>query len=241
MAQSLGRVLAYTLIPVAASLLGGLIAAFRPPGATLKSVIQHFAAGVVFAAAALELLPPVRAQSPWVAVGGFAIGIAAMAGLRWGTDRLERPGGRGANLGLIAATGLDLLIDGLVTGAGFAAGESTGLLLIIALVLEFLFLGLAVASELGQGAARWQVIATPTGLSLLTVGGAAVGFSLLGGVSSAILALVLAFGAVALMYLVTEELLVEAHESAERPWIAASFFVGFLIYLVIDELVARGG
>ena len=49
-------VLSYAMIPVAASGLGGFIAAFWPPGTTLKSVIQHFAA-------ALELLPSVREQS----------------------------------------------------------------------------------------------------------------------------------------------------------------------------------
>ncbi len=39
------------------------------------------------------------------------------------------------------------------------------------------------------------------------------------------------------MYLVTEELLVEAHKGAEGPWIAAIFFVRFLMYLVIVELI----
>jgi ZIP family zinc transporter len=62
MFQFLLRVIAYTLIPVAASGIGGVIAVIRPPGKTLKSAIQHFAAGVVFAAAALELIPKVREQ-----------------------------------------------------------------------------------------------------------------------------------------------------------------------------------
>jgi ZIP family zinc transporter len=39
------------------------------------------------------------------------------------------------------------------------------------------------------------------------------------------------------MYLVTEELLVEAHKGAEGPWISATFFLGFLVYLVIEELI----
>lgn len=48
--------LGYALIPVAASGVGGVIAAFWHPGKTLKSVIQHFAAGVVLAAAAPVLI-----------------------------------------------------------------------------------------------------------------------------------------------------------------------------------------
>ncbi|REM92600.1 ZIP family metal transporter, partial [Mycobacterium tuberculosis] len=44
-----------------------------------------------------------------------------------------------------------------------------------------------------------------------------------------VLTLVLAFAAAALLWLVVEELLVEAHETPERPWMAVMFFAGFLI------------
>ena len=44
------------------------------------------------------------------------------------------------------------------------------------------------------------------------------------------------FGLVALLYLVTEELLVEAHEVPEIPMTTAAFFVGFLALLVIEML-----
>jgi ZIP family zinc transporter len=47
-----------------------------------------------------------------------------------------------------------------------------------------------------------------------------------------------AFGLIALLYLVIEELLVEAHETPDRPWVAAMFFAGFLILLVIEELMS---
>jgi ZIP family zinc transporter len=239
LSRSLLRILRYTLIPIAASGLGGAIAAFWPPGKSLKSAIQHFAAGVVFAAAALELVPKVRVQPPWVALIGFAGGIAAVVALRSGTARLKNKSSGQANIGLIAATGIDVFIDGLVLGAGFAAGEQTGALLSIALGLEFLFLGLSVAGSLDRRSSTWKIIAAPAGLSLLTVVGTVIGVTLLVNVSASFLAIVLAFGAVALMYLVTEELLVEAHKGAEGPWIAATFFLGFLVYLIIDELIAH--
>ena len=47
---------AYTLIPAAVTLLAAVIAVNLRPGAVLVSAIQHFAAGVVFAAAAGEIL-----------------------------------------------------------------------------------------------------------------------------------------------------------------------------------------
>ena len=45
----LGDVLPFLAIPAVAAVLGGVVAAFRPPGRRLQSVIQHFAGGVVFA------------------------------------------------------------------------------------------------------------------------------------------------------------------------------------------------
>lgn len=49
----------FTLIPLFAMTLGAVATALRPPSPGLKSGIQHFAAGVVFAAAASEILPDV--------------------------------------------------------------------------------------------------------------------------------------------------------------------------------------
>ena len=47
----------------------------------------------------------------------------------------------------------------------------------------------------------------------------------------------LGIGTVALLYLVTEELLVEAHEVPETPWAISAFFLGFLLFLAIEMLV----
>lgn len=47
----------------------------------------------------------------------------------------------------------------------------------------------------------------------------------------------LTFGLMALLFLVTEELLVEAHEVEERSWVTALFFAGFLGLLLLDELM----
>ena len=38
-------------------------------------------------------------------------------------------------------------------------------------------------------------------------------------------------------YVVTEELLAEAHEIPDRPWVAAMFFVGFLLLLALEEVM----
>lgn len=236
----LARAVLFSLIPVAAAGVSGTVAALRPPGRRVTSGIQHFAAGVVFAAAAIELLPGVLRQEPWVAIVGFTAGIVVMFTFRGISSALEQRRHDDAPalpVGLAVATGVDFLVDGLVLGAGFAAGGATGVLLSVALAIEYLFVGLSLSAAMSGAASRTLTAAAPTALSLLTVAGTAVGAALLASASPALLAGVLAFGAVAFMYLATEELLVEAHEQGETALGSVGFFVGFLIYLLLDELV----
>ena len=47
----------YTLFPAAATVIGAAMALYRRPGAATMRVIHHFTAGIVFAAAATEILP----------------------------------------------------------------------------------------------------------------------------------------------------------------------------------------
>jgi ZIP family zinc transporter len=51
---------------------------------------------------------------------------------------------------------------------------------------------------------------------------------------------VLAFAAASFLYLVTEELLKEAHEVREAPWMTALFFAGFIGLLLLDMVAPTG-
>ncbi len=230
----------YALFPALAIVIGAVLAAFRPPSPRMRSVFQHAAAGVVFAAVAGEVLPEARAVHD---VAGVIIGFAAGVGLMLIVRALTEPA-QGASAdsdspkGLVAAVGVDLVIDGLLVGIGFAAGTEVGLLVTVALTLEVLFLGLATAAALDRAGVRPpQAIATAMGLGALLVVSAVAGAVVLGGLSGTPFAAVLGFGSAALLYLVTEELLVEAHEAPETPLTTAAFFAGFLALLVI-EMVA---
>ncbi len=240
MPESLQQVLTFILIPVVATIIGAVVAAFYTPPPTVRSAIQHLAAGVVFAAVAGELLPEVREQDPLAVIVGFALGVGAMLAIRHFAGHGEETGkveGE-SSMGLIVTVGVDLVVDGLLIGIGFAAGAEQGILLTIALTLEVLFLGLTTAIALSEaGASNARVIGIPSGLALLLGLAAVVGILLLGGLSGFPFAVVLAFGAAALLYLVTEELLIEAHEVPETPVTAAMFFVGFLALFII-EMVA---
>lgn len=204
----------------------------------LRSALQHFAAGTVFAAVAAELLPDVMSHhAPLATVLGFLIGVTAMLLIRAFTARLEqqKTQKQAGSAGLLTAIGVDITIDGLLIGIGFAAGARQGLLLTVALTLELLSLGLATATSLQQkGATRLRSSMTTSLLALLVLVGAMIGLFSLTAVSGNALAVVLSFGVAALLYLVTEELLVEAHEVPETTFITSVFFLGFLAILLLD-------
>ena len=235
------QILLFALAPAAAVIVGGVFAAYRAPGPAVRSAVQHFAAGVLFCALATELLPDiVHRRLPAVTLGGFALGVAVMLGMKWLAEQSEKKAAGEATqpTSLILALGVDITLDGLLIGLGFAAGAKQGLLLTIALTLEVLFLGVSGAVALaGVGASRARIIATTSGFAGLLLVGAAVGALLLTGASATVLDAVLSFGLAALLYLVTEELLVEAHETPETPFLTAMFFFGFIVLLVIEMLL----
>lgn len=224
--------LTYTVFPLLAVLAGAIVAVLRPPGPALTSAIQHLAAGVVFAAAATEILPQVvHGGSPAATLIGGAAGVVAMLSLKSLEGRFKGP------LGMLGAVGTDILIDGLVLGLAFIAGAKAGLLLTIALTLEILFLGVTVTEELGSTVrSKVKIVAITAALGLLLP----LGVVLATPVASfppVVIAGFLSFGLIALLYLVTEELLVEAHAKPDSPLISAMFFVGFLGLLLLEELM----
>ena len=231
-------VLTYAMLPVASAIGGSVVAVFKPPEPKLRSAIQHFAAGVVFSVVAVELLPDViREHKPINVVIGFIIGVAAMLLTRSLTGNVGESSA--ANLGrlpsaMLAAIAVDLLIDGFLIGIGFTAGVKEGKLLTLALTVELLSLGLAASVALRAAwMGRGKTIITISLLALLVVVGSVIGATLLQGISHGALELILSFGLAALLFLVTEELLVEAHEVPETPWTTATFFAGFLLFLVL--------
>jgi zinc transporter, ZIP family len=229
------NVVAFALLPMGAALVGAIIAAFRPPRAIYRSFIQHLAAGVVFSVVAVELLPSIIHQRGALVevFVGFAFGVIVMLAMRSLSHKLEKQGNENP-LGLLVGVGIDISLDGFLISVSFAAGAKEGQLLTLALTLEFLSLGLAVATALGKNEKnRQKVILTAGLLFLLIVVSAGLGAVLIPLISASLLEVLLSFGLAALLYLVTEELLVEAHEEPETPAASGMFFLGFLIFLLL--------
>jgi ZIP family zinc transporter len=228
------------LIPAVVSVVGGLLAVFWSPSHHTRSLIQHFAAGVVLAALAVEVLPELGREraSGWILIGSFTIGGLVMYAMKLWSIRMELATvglskSEQWNYGLILATFMDVAVDGFIIGAGFAAGANTGLVLALGLSVELLFLGLSLVSETVKG---WRVTLMTSLLAVVVLACTFLGYYFLKGASVASISAILAFGVAALLYLVTDELLIEAHEIEEKPSSTLWLFAGFLVFWSIQLL-----
>lgn len=178
------------------------------------------------------MLHVLRIGCPWRDMHErYAAGVMVMLGLKSLEARVRGP------VALIAAIGTDLLIDGLVLGLAFIAGAQAGLLLTVGLTLEVLFLGVTVHEELGETVtSKTRIVLLTVGLALLMPLGSLLALPV-AQFPPAVIAGFLSFGLIALLYLVTEELLVEAHQKPYSPLISAMFFIGFLGLLLLEELM----
>jgi ZIP family zinc transporter len=242
--EAIEKVLMFTLIPVIAVIVGGTISSYRQPSQGLRVIIQHFAAGVVFSAVALQILPELVSKPRiFPLVFGFSLGVAFMIGTGWLVEKLIGGSKEVEAMGsgsLAFASGIDMFIDGLLLGVSFGIGEKQGIMITIALTIELLLLGLSVASSMVRDRViRSRVVAITAMLGFCLVLGSTIGSFLLEGLSGAALVSVLAFATSAFLYLVTEELLVEAHKGPDTTFATTMFFVGFLLMMVIETTVAK--
>lgn len=243
MAIAWNTMLYYAFLPAAGLVLGYCLGSIWQLGPKFSSAVQHFAAGVVFAAVALELIPKIDGGIAWYRVAlSFSLGVLVMIGLDYWSNRMEQSGGRQVDgqqpWGLIFPVGVDLWIDGLLLGIAFLAGVQGGKLLTLALGFEVVFLGFTLAAVFQQRNLAWiRGILTAILLSLLIPLGTALGAFVMSKIAPMYMVEWIAFGVAALLFLVTEELLKEAHQRKDTPWITAIFFLGFLIILIIKDVL----
>ena len=237
------KIVLFSLIPVFTMVMGGILAIYNKPNGNTRSLILHFAAGVVFSVVAVELLPDIiREHKPAQVIIGFTLGLLTMLLIKRFAEIKELDQGipviNQLPVSLLVAIGVDIFIDGLLLGIGFSAGNKEGILLAIALSIELLSLGMATATELAENTlAKAKSIIIISLLASVFFISAVLGATLLHNLSDNAMEVVLSFGLSALLFLVTEELLREAHEEKETVWHTSAFFIGFLLFLVLGMIL----
>lgn len=136
-------------------------------------------------------------------------------------------------------------VDGFLIGVACALSRRAGWILALANCLEMSFLGMAVSMRVRKCTgstqqARYACIIVPP---LIMLGATILG-AVVGSVSKAypiLFVTFVAFGVIALLYLVFNELLAEAREAQEgdvRWWVTAIIFVGIYVVLMMDQIIA---
>lgn len=236
MELSLPLVLLYALLPVFCMIIGGFISAKKFPEHVLGLGIQNCAAGVVFAAVTLELLPEVvMAKDVWSMISGFLLGLVLMYLVKEVTERLQRRREVQQDVIIerrIMGVAIDLFVDGLLISIAFLAGIKSGLFVTLALSVEELFLGMT----LGRQSERYaKQMFHHILLALVILLGVLSGYGIVHIMPVTAKIFILSFGMSALLYLVTEELLTQVHSKVETPWMTAMFLIGFLFILIFES------
>lgn len=158
------------------------------------------------------------------------------------SDRTEAPDQAQIPWGNVVATTIDGAVDGLLVGLSYSASSTAGVSMAIATCIEMGFLGLSFSAQVKEGTRNSLVhfaICTLPPLALFGAGmlGRGVGSALES--SQAVFIGVIAFALVALLYLVSQELLVEAREVSGEAgiWIRVTFFVGVFGGLILDKVL----
>jgi ZIP family zinc transporter len=125
----------------------------------------------------------------------------------------------------------NVLIDGVLIGLSAALGYCTGLLFAISLAPELALLGVTAADALIDQWPAGRLISTAVGIGGGITAAGALGW-LTAQATPALATAVLGLGASGIIYLITEEVLREAHETDTGPWEVVMLFGCFLPFFL---------
>ena len=233
-------VVALAALPAAGNFLGGVLAEVVPVSARALSLALHLAAGIVLAVVGLELMPEALAADPaWVPllafVGGGAFFIALEETIGYIQARLGGEQESGA-LAIFSGVSLDLFSDGVMIGTATVLNPALGLLLALGQVPADVpegFAAIATLRKAGIGRRRRILMAAAFAIPILL--GATIGYFALRDAPEIVTLAVLALTGGALVTVVVEEMISEAHEGGQRHRLGPIFLTaGFALFGLIS-------
>ncbi|CAJ1373976.1 unnamed protein product [Effrenium voratum] len=144
-------------------------------------------------------------------------------------------------LGMILAVVVDSSVDGMLIGLAGSVARGSGFLLALATAIEMGFLGYSFAISLTKALRRpWVAVAILSVPPVMMLFASTVAF--LGAYeakSTPVFAGLIAFALAAVLFLVLDELLLEAHEKEESEgWtVSVWLYIGLLLSIAFDILL----
>lgn len=207
--------------------------------------ILAFAAGVMLSIIFLELIEESIASSGhWAAILGITFGMAIFYLLdhylphTHAVTEEETPFGGYLKKGTLLALGIGLhnLPEGLAIGAGYVGSAELGLSLAVLIGLHNIPEGMAVGAPLKQGGYSHLKVIGITLLAGAPMGiGALIGAAI-GSISDYILGISFGFAAGAMLYIVCDELIPDAYESAGAHLSILGIFAGTVLGILFIAL-----
>lgn len=237
--SSRDRAVLVQIVPALALIGGGVLGSRFHPQQRLRGIIAHLVGGLVLGTAAADLMPAASRSGHLLALAfGFCLGFSLLLVINAvltepkaaETAQQLRP-----LLILLLPFLVDSLIDGLVVGISSDATDH-GWIIPLAVALEMGFTAVGVGTLLGRGAGRWRSTLGGALMAALYLVGLGISGSLANWLKGPALTGLLAFGTAALIYLVIEEVMKEAHADGEDDSgvVNLAFFVGLLVVWLLD-------
>lgn len=240
--DSIWVVLGLASLPALGNFAGGLLAERFPVSERLLNLALHAAAGIVLAVVAVELMPEALARvSGWTVALGFGLGGLAYVAIETAVDRLQGgdEGRGGSSLGMwmiFVAVSIDLFSDGLMIGTGSSVSITMALTLALGQVMADVPEGYAtIANMKNKGIPRTYRLLLSASFALPVLIAASLAYYVLREQDVMWKMGMLAFTAGLLTVAAVEDMLSEAHESAEdnRSSVLA-FTGGFVLFTLVS-------
>ncbi len=231
-----------TLAGVIGTGAGGLVAIFmKKPSSRLTGTILAFAAGIMLSIVFLELIQEsIEFSNYGIAVIGLTLGMGVFYLLDHLLPHHHPVSPENSHLGgylkkgtlLALGIGLHNFPEGLAIGSGFIGSTELGTTLAILIGLHNIPEGMAVAAPLRAGGYSYLKVIWITALAGVPMGiGAFIGAAI-STISTLILGLSLGFAAGAMLYIVCDELIPDAYETAGAHFSILGIFCGTVLGLL---------
>lgn len=228
---------------------GGLsVVLLKKIGNKMLSVLLGFSAGIMVSITFVELIPEsIGEGSLLTAMVGLLLGIGMIGFIdlkfphrhfSFNCDG-DTEKARYIKTGILLGVGIAMhnLPEGVAIGAGFMISFEVGLALALLMAIHNLPEGMAVGAAMCIGEIKTSRILMVTVLAGIPMGiGALIG-GLLGGVSEIALSIGLGFAAGAMLYIVFDELIPDAHQRMEGHTAIIGILSGIIIGILFINLL----
>jgi len=235
-------VLLLASLPAIGNFAGALLAEVFDVSERALSLALHLAAGIVLGVIGIELMPrALQTSLPWVPLVAFVVGGALFLGLErligYAKGRLGGDGRTGP-LAIFTGVSIDLFSDGVLIGTGSVISPGLGLLLALGQVPADGPEGFAAAATLRRnGVPRRTRLLLAAAFAVPVLAGATLGWFALRSASELVTLSVLALTGGALLTVVIEEMVPEAHGGQTSRWGAIFLTAGFAIFGAVSVYV----